>query len=109
MADWLREEVERELVVERDGWAVERIARVAERLGANRDGVTTLVVWLDSHNACTADRTIYISRRLLERLPDDEAAALVVAHELAHHRLGHVPRFSDRWHVVGAHIMLALL
>ena len=53
----------------------------------------TVVIWSDEHTAFTVPgRTIYVSRRLLERLADDDAAAFVVAHELAHHRLGHVPK-----------------
>ena len=99
--DPLRDAIEEEFVVERDGWASERVQRVTERLqrdvpAANR--LETLVVWLDDHNAFTAQgRTIYVSRRLLERLADDDAAAFVVAHELAHHRLGHIPDLPRSW------------
>ncbi len=109
MSDWLRDDVERDYVVERKGWAAERIARVMARLSPHSNELETIVVWLSMHGAFTSGRTIYFSRRLLERLPDDDAAAFVVAHEIAHHRLGHVPRLSDRWHVVGARIAIALL
>lgn len=95
MDDRLREAIERELVVERSGWAAERATRVTSQLQrdlAPSSQLETLVVWSASHGAFTAaGRTVYISRRLLERLPDDDAAAFVIAHELAHHRLGHVP------------------
>lgn len=93
--DPFRKAVEAELVVERTGWAAERVARVMARLErgvAPAERFEALVVWLADHNAfTTAGRTLYISRRLLERLADDDAAAFVLAHELAHHRLGHVP------------------
>lgn len=93
--DPLRELVEKELVVEREGWAAERIARVTTQLQLavmEHERLETLVVWSEEHTAFTGPgRTVYVSRRLLERLSDDDAAAFVVAHELAHHRLGHLP------------------
>jgi Zn-dependent protease with chaperone function len=99
--DPLRDAIEEAFVVERTGWAGERVQRVTERLQAGvpePQRLETLVLWLDEHNAFTAQgRTVYISRRLLERLPDDDAAAFVIAHELAHHRLGHVPALPASW------------
>lgn len=95
MEDTIRAEVEREYVVERGSWASERADRVTAALQQatpEEQRLSTLVVWLSTHAAFTAPgRTIYISRRLFEVLPTDDAAAFVVAHELAHHELGHVP------------------
>ncbi|HEX8108205.1 MAG TPA: hypothetical protein VF516_10785, partial [Kofleriaceae bacterium] len=45
---------------------------------------------------------------LLERLADDDAAAFVVAHELAHHRLGHVPALPRSWLALGRLLLVAL-
>lgn len=93
-----REEIEREFVVEKSGWAAERAQRVTEALqrtivaGPRFD---TLVVWMDQYQAFTMPgRTIYISRRLFELMPTDDAVAMIVAHELAHHRLGHIPEIA---------------
>jgi predicted Zn-dependent protease len=112
LTDALRAEVERELVVEKTGWAAERAARVSERLQAGvapSERLDTLVVWWSEHNAFTCfGRTIYISRRLFERLPDDDAAAFIVAHEIAHHRLGHIPRFVAS-RLLPARLILAAL
>lgn len=95
MTDELRAWIEREYVIETSGWAAERVARVTERLQADVPApqrLETLVVWWSDHGAFTTyGNTIYLSRRLLERLPDDDAAAFVIAHEIAHHRLGHIP------------------
>jgi predicted Zn-dependent protease len=111
--DPLRARIERELVVERAGWAGERAARVTERLQQEVDPAArfeTLVVWTDVHTAFTAPgRTIYLSRRLLEQLPDDDAAAFVIAHELSHHRLGHVPAPIAGWHRLPVTLVLLSL
>lgn len=94
MSDALRALVEEHLVVESTGWAAERIARVLDRLQRTvplEQRFEGLVVWSDTHNAFTGPgKTVYITRRLLEMLPDDDGAAIVIAHEIAHHRLGHV-------------------
>ncbi len=99
--DPLRDAIELAFVVERTGWAGERVRRVTERLQVGvpeAQRLETLVLWMDGHTAFTAQgRTVYISRRLLERLPHDDAAAFVIAHELAHHRLGHVPALPASW------------
>ena len=109
--DWIREEIERELVVETEGWAAERVARVTERLQHDvpePDRFETLVIWISEHNAFTAPgRTLYLGRRLLERLADDDATAFVIGHELAHQRLGHVPALHASW--LPLRVVLAIL
>lgn len=93
--DHLRKKIEAQLVVEREGWAVDRARQVTAQLQAEvpaDERFETLVVLSKDHNAFTVPgRTIYLSRRLLEYLLDDAAAAFVIAHELAHHHLGHLP------------------
>ncbi|MDB4960215.1 MAG: hypothetical protein JWP01_214 [Myxococcales bacterium] len=111
--DPLRDAIERELVVENSGWAFERVERVTSLLAQTFPGAQrfeTLVLWSADHGAFTAPgRTIYISRRLLERLPDDAAAAFVIAHEIAHHRLGHVPSSITAWSQLPLKLALLLL
>lgn len=111
-ADWLRTRIEGEFVIERDGWAGERVDRVTAALQRDvpvAERLATLVVWMNEWAAFTGPgRTLYVSRRLLETLPTDDAAAFVVAHELAHHQLGHVPRLSPGWRAV-AGVGLAML
>lgn len=84
---------------ERHGWAPERVERVAARLERHRppdERMIPIVLWMRGFTAFTTPgRYIYISRRLLERCPDDEAAALIVAHEIAHHDLGHIAGVPD--------------
>jgi hypothetical protein len=92
--DSLRKQIEARLVVEKEGWAVDRARRVTDQLQGTlptHDRFETIVILSKEYNAFTAPgRTICISRRLLEYLLDDAAAAFVIAHELAHHHLGHV-------------------
>jgi predicted Zn-dependent protease len=87
----------RSVVFERDGWAVERVDRVSGRLQAGRSVFDTLYVevpWVEAINAFTLPgRYVYFCRRLLERCPDDETAAFVIGHEIAHHDLGHMALF----------------
>jgi Zn-dependent protease with chaperone function len=110
--DPLRVAIEEAFVVERDGWAGARVRRVTDRLQAGvlpEQRMDTLVVWLDTHDAFTAQgRTVYVSRRLLERLPDDDATAFVIAHELAHHRLGHLPALPVSWLGVARLVLVRL-
>jgi predicted Zn-dependent protease len=110
--DKLRQDIEREYVVERSGWAWEQARRVTERLQHDvpaGERLESLVVWWSEHTAFTTfGRTIYLSRRLFERLPDDDATAFVIAHEIAHHRLGHIPAdVASR--LLPARLLLALL
>jgi predicted Zn-dependent protease len=76
----------------------DRVRRVADRLQSTRQAAERLIVevpWITAFTAFTAPgRYIYFSRRLLERCPTDEAAAFVIAHEIAHHDLGHLQLFT---------------
>lgn len=106
MGDWLYREISDTFVVEAHGWAPERCGRVATRLQANRpedERLAVVVPWIHQFNAFTAPgRYIYFGRRLLERCPDDETAAFVIAHEIAHHDLGHlqlIPEWMPRFAV----------
>lgn len=92
--DPLRKRVERDHVIEREGRRVDLVRTVTERLQKRlpeHDRFETLVIHAAHSNAFTGPgHTIYISHRLLDQLPDESAAAFVIAHELAHHHLGHI-------------------
>ena len=95
----LHDAIHEAYVVESASWAVEQVTRVANRLQGDIDEGTRLRVefpWIEAFTAFTAPgRYIYISRRLLEMCRTDEAVAFVIAHEVAHHRLGHLDTFPD--------------
>jgi len=85
--------------VETTGWAVEQVTRVVNRLQADvteHERLLVEVPWMEESTAFTAPgRYVYVSRRLLEVCRTDEAVAFLIAHELAHHRLGHLDTFPD--------------
>jgi hypothetical protein len=95
--EWLHKEVAENVFFERNGFMPDRVRRVAERLQLDRAPEGRFIVevaWLKCFTAFTAPgRYIYFGRRLLERCPDDETAAFIVAHEIAHHDLGHLTLF----------------
>lgn len=99
--EWLRKEVEDAAFIERNGFFPEQVARVAERLQADRapeDRFEVIVPWFRIRSAFTAPgRYIYFSRGLIERCPHDEAVAFVIAHEIAHHDLGHLDLFRGHF------------
>ena len=84
--------------MEHETWAVERIARVMKKLNGVRRGKPKLeghILGLSQYNAFTLPGPhLYISRRLLERCANDAEAAMILAHEVAHHDLGHLDTYA---------------
>jgi predicted Zn-dependent protease len=86
-------EIQEAVIVDSQGWAVEQVQRVASKIQANdpvADRLVPKVIWISEATAFTLPgRYVYFSRELLQLL-NEEATAFVFAHEIAHHRLGHV-------------------
>lgn len=101
LGEWLHGEIDNAVLLERNGFFPDQIARVAGRLQAERDPERKFVVeipWIRLFTAFTGPgRYIYYSRRLLERCPTDETVAFVIAHEIAHHDLNHFGIFQRRF------------
>jgi predicted Zn-dependent protease len=99
VGEWLHQTITDTLHLETEPWAVDQVNRVAARLQSGRqpeDQLEVLIPWIRAIIAFTAPgRWIYVSRRLLERCPRDEPLAFVVAHEIAHHDLGHLQLWPD--------------
>lgn len=93
----LHAELIAEFATETEAWVGERLDRVMARLNAARPDGVPLTAHCLAIRECTAFTTpaphIYIGRRLLERLPSDEATAFVLGHETAHHDLRHLDLF----------------
>lgn len=96
--DWLYAQIADGVVIEEEGFFPDRVRTAAARLQAYRPAsqrFTTVVVWFQEFNAFTAPgKYVYFSRRLLERCLTEDAAAFVIAHEIAHHELGHIGTFQ---------------
>lgn len=98
--DWLHERLMESFGLETEAWAIERIARVSEALHKVRPHGKPLkveVLWTQEMTAFTTPGSyLYVSRELLQRTASDDPAALVIAHEMAHHDLGHLDLFAGR-------------
>ncbi len=88
-----------DVVLEEEAWALDRAARVNAKLQAVRPPGTELRVvipWLETFTAFTAPGSyIFIARSLFQMLRTDEMAAFIIAHEMAHHDLGHLRILPD--------------
>jgi len=110
--DKLHDELMGAFAHESEAWANERIERVETQLQFHRFPAPRLrveILWVDMMTAFTAPgRYIYISRELLQCLATDDAAAFVIAHEIAHHDLGHIDPFTGQMKAL-AHLPGGLL
>jgi hypothetical protein len=94
--DWIHERLVDAYAAESQPWALELVSRIDARLQAQIDEderLVTLVLWIPETTAFTMPgRHVYLGRKLLELTRGEEPVAFVVAHELAHHQLGHLHR-----------------
>ena len=91
--DWIYEEVQANCWIDTSEWILARVSRVLNTLQSVRHTSSKKVVVFRSeiNTAFTAPgQFIYISTRLFERCATDEMLAMVIAHEMAHHDLGHL-------------------
>lgn len=96
-SNWLHGELTRDYGLEREQWALDRVERVQSRLNQLRANppLDATILWIAPPLAFTlAGSHVYIARTLFQRLPSDDALAFVLAHEAAHHDLGHLDLFS---------------
>lgn len=95
--NWLHDQICEEMHLETEGWALDRIRLISDKLQAGRgelQRLDVLIPWFSEPTAFTAPGNhIYFGRRLFELCATDEQAAFVIAHEIAHHDLGHVDLF----------------
>ncbi len=84
-------------VIEKSDWALKKVTRVMtklESINTNIPPYKIVIPWLDQFSAFTAPGPyIFISRKLFELCRTDEILALIIAHEMAHHELGHFSVF----------------
>jgi predicted Zn-dependent protease len=95
--EWLRRDLIQEFGPEKEPvpWAADKVSRIMKRLSAVRTAgsprLEAEILWVREVTAFTLPgHFVYISRRLLERCASDEPVAFALAHEIAHHDLGHL-------------------
>ena len=93
------EAIKENVIIESAPWAIERVDRVLKRLHEVRgkgDQFSVVIPWLEKFTAFTAPgRYIFFARRLFQLCDSDDMAAMVIAHEMSHHDLGHIEVFPD--------------
>lgn len=117
IGEWVYQQLTTHLVVETQGWAFDLVQRVAKQLNRPRvdsEALEPVVLWIPEVTAfIVPGRYVYISRELLQRFLCEDAVALVLGHEIAHHDLGHVRLFNPTLSMLqhlpgGSHMALAL-
>ena len=96
LGEWFHQQIAKAFLVKRSEW----VDGIAARLQSTRPATERLdvtVVWLSEMTAFTAPgRYIYVTGRLMEYCPGEASLAFTLAHEVAHHDLGHLQYFP-RW------------
>src|SRR4051794_13992336 len=96
--EWLRERLLRACGTDEDPWAVQRVEEVRDRLNRARLPLPLLAVVILFEAEVTAfvgpGRYVYVTRGLLHRAWWPESVAMALAHEMAHHDLGHTRVFT---------------
>lgn len=94
--EWFYKQIADTFMIKRTEW----VDGIAVRLQSDRlaeDRREVIVVGISEMTAFTfPGRYIYVTGRLIEYCYGEAALAFVIAHELAHHDLGHL-RFFPRW------------
>ncbi|MBC7804829.1 MAG: M48 family metalloprotease [Akkermansiaceae bacterium] len=102
---WFHRHLTARFAVETEAWATDQVGRVMARLNAVRArcpvrgacpfSLQAELLWIGERTAFALPGSyIYIARELLQEFPGDEPVAFVLAHEAAHHDLGHVRRVA---------------
>jgi hypothetical protein len=102
---WFHRHLTARFALETEAWATDQVKRVMARLNAVRARcpvrgacpfpLQAELLWIGEPTAfAVPGRYIYIARELLQEFPGDEPVAFVLAHEAAHHDLGHVRRVA---------------
>jgi Zn-dependent protease with chaperone function len=96
--EWFRDEVIGRCGSDPDAWTRQVVLEIAAALNETRQPAPALeVVVLDWGEVCAftlPGRTIYLTHALAHRVANRDGIAFVIAHEMAHHDLGHTRVFG---------------
>jgi len=93
------ESMNRDVIIDNELWVKERIATVMQNFKSTNfltKDYKVIVPWLNAYTAFTAPgEFVFFSRKLFQDCPTEEMVAFVIAHEIAHHELGHLDVFPE--------------
>lgn len=99
IGDVIYSAIKENAIIESAPWAIERVDRVLKRLHQVRgkgDQFSVVIPWIEKYTAFTVPgRYIFFARQLFQLCDCDDMAAMVIAHEMSHHDLGHTKVFPD--------------
>lgn len=99
IGDIIYSAIEENVYLESAPWALERVDRVLKKLHEARnrgDQFKVVIPWLEKSTAFTAPgQYIFFARPLFQLCDCDDMAAMVIAHEMSHHDLGHTKAFPN--------------
>lgn len=99
LGDMVFDAIQENCVIEKSDWAIEKVTQVMDQFQLNTEiqaDFKIVIPWLDQFNAFTAPgEYIFISRKLFELCRTKEILAFLIAHEMAHHELGHFSVFPN--------------
>jgi predicted Zn-dependent protease len=99
IGDAIYEALKENTIIESEPWALERVGNIMKRLAAAHPAAgefKVVIPWMEKTFAFTAPgRYIFFCRGLFQLCSSEDMAAMVIAHEIAHHDLGHFHAIPD--------------
>lgn len=84
---------------ETEKWAMDRVENIMRNFYTDCDlkkEYKVIIPWLNEYSAFTAvGNHIFFTRKLFQECSKEAMVAFVIAHEIAHHKLGHMSMFPD--------------
>ncbi len=88
---------------ETEKWAIDRVENIMRNFHENcnlKKDYKVVIPWLNEYSAFTANGShIFLARKLFQEFAKEAMVAFVIAHEIAHHKLGHMKMFPDSFSI----------
>jgi predicted Zn-dependent protease len=99
IGDAIYDALKENTIIESEPWALDRVANIMKRLAAAHPPAgefEVVIPWMNEVSAFTAPgRYIFFCRALFQLCSSEDMAAMIIAHEIAHHELGHLHALPD--------------
>ena len=86
-------------IFETENWAVECIDKIMEKFSKScnlEKDYKVVIPWLNEFTAFTIPGNyIFFSRKLFQECSSEAMVAFIIAHEISHHKLGHLEKFPQ--------------